>query len=97
MFHLSSPEESSPLPVAGVSTQFVDDDLSDVVAHLTPHVKTLDYPEGKTALLKLLAEYRQGVALLGEPLRLTNRFTHRISLQPHAKPSFVHSYRLPHS
>ncbi len=39
MFDPSSLEESSPLPVAGVSTQ-LDEDLSDVVAQLSPHDKT---------------------------------------------------------
>ncbi len=96
MFDPSSLEESSPLPVTGVSTQ-LNEDLSDVVAQLSPHVKTLDYPEGKSALLKLLAKHRHAVALPGEPFGLTNRLTHHISLQPDAKPSFVPSYRLPHS
>ncbi len=85
IFDPSSLEESSPLPVAGVSTQF-DEDLSNVVAQLSPHVKTLDYPEGKSALLKLLAKQRHAVALLGEPLGLTNRLIHHIALQPDAKP-----------
>ncbi len=83
--------ESSPLSVAGVSTQ-LDEDLSVVVAQLSPHVKTLDYPEGKSALPKLLAKHRHAVALPGEPLGLTNRLTHHIALQPDAKPSFVPSY-----
>ncbi len=96
MFDPSSLEESSPLPVAGVSTQ-LDEDLSDVVAQLSLHVKTLDFPEGKSALLELLAKHRHAVALPGEPLGLTNRLTHHIALQPDAKPSFVLSYRLPHN
>ncbi len=50
MFDPSSLEEFSPLPVAGVSTQ-LDEDLSDVLAQLSPHVNTLDYPESKSALL----------------------------------------------
>ncbi len=69
MFHPSSFEESSPLPVAGVSTQ-LDDDFSDVVAQLSPHVKTLDYPEGKSALLKLLAKHRHAVVLPGDHFHL---------------------------
>ncbi len=63
MFDRSSLEESSPLAVAGVGTKLVHEDLSDVVAQLAPHVKTLDYPEGKSALLKLLAKHRHAVAL----------------------------------
>ncbi len=93
----SSLEEAPSLPVAGVSAQLSDDDLSDVMAQLAPHVKGLDYPDGKPALLKLLAQHRQAVALPGESLGLTNRVTHHITLQPNAQPSFVPSYRLPHS
>ncbi len=95
MFDPSSLEDSSPLPVACVNTKLVGD-LSDVVAQLSPHVKTLDYPESKSALLKLLAKHRHAVALPGEPLGLTSRLIHHIFLQPDAKPSFVLSYRLPH-
>ncbi len=87
MFDSSSLEESYPFPVAGVRNKLVDEDLSDVVAQLSPHVKKLDYPKGKTALLKLLAKHRHGVAMPGEPLGLTNRLTHHISLQPDIKPS----------
>ncbi len=54
MFDPLSYEEFSPFPVAGVTTKLVDEDPSDVVAQLSPHVKKLDYPDGKTALLKLL-------------------------------------------
>ncbi len=97
LFDPSYFEESSSLPVAGVSTQLVDEDPCDVVAQLSPHIKKLDYPEGKSALLKLLAKHRQAVALPGEPLGLTNRLTHHILLQPDTKPSFVPSYGLPHS
>ncbi len=42
MFYPSPLEEFSPLLVTGVSTQLVDEDLSDVVAQLTPYTKTLD-------------------------------------------------------
>ncbi len=97
MFDPSSLDESSPLPIAGVSSKFVDEDLSDVLAQLSPHVKKLGYPEGKTALLKLLAKHRHAVAPPGEPFGLTNRLTHHMSLQPDTKPSFVPSYTLPHS
>ncbi len=86
MFDPSSFEESSPLPVAGVSTQLDDKGPSDVVAKLSPHVKKLDYPDCKSALPKLLAKHRHAVAL-PEPLGLTNRLAHHISLQPDATPS----------
>ena len=97
VFDPSSLEESSPFPVASVCAQQNDEDLSDVVAEIAPYVKTPDYPEGKTALLKLLAQHRPAVALPGEALGLTTRVAHSITLQPDAKPSYVPSYRLPHS
>ncbi len=53
--------------------------------------------EPEATLLKLLAQHRQAVALPGKPLELTNRVTHHITLQPDAQPSYVPSYRLPHS
>ncbi len=53
---LSSIEEPLPLPVAGINTQNADvSDLTDVMAHLRPHVNVLDYLEAKPALLNLLA------------------------------------------
>ncbi len=76
VFDPSSLEEPSPFPVACVSTQPGDEDLSDVVAQLAPHVKTPNYPEGKPALLQLLAQYRHAVALPGEPLGLSNSHSH---------------------
>ncbi len=93
--YMSSLEEPSPFPVACVSAQPGDEDLSDVVAQRVTHVETPDYPEGKSALHQLLVQSRHAVALPGEPLRLTNRVTHTISLQPVAKPFYVPSYRLP--
>ncbi len=78
-------------------TQPGDEDLSGVVAQLVTLVVTPDYPEGKPALHQLLAQYRHAVVLPGEPLGLTNRITHTTSLQPDAKPSYLFSYRLPHS
>ncbi len=97
VFDPSSLEEPSPFPVACVSAQPGDEDLSDIVAQLATHVKTRDYPEGKPALLRLYAQYRHAVTLPGEPLGLINRVTHTISLQPDTKPSYVPSYRLPHN
>ncbi len=95
---LSSLEESLPLPVAGVTAHDADvTDLADVMAQLKPYVNVLDYPATKPALLQLLAKHRQAIALLGEPLEVTNKVTHHIALQPGAQPSYVPSYRLPHS
>ncbi len=67
------------------------------MAHLRPHVNALDYPEAKHALLNLLAQYRQAIALPGEPLGVTNKVTHHFALQPGAQPSYVPSYWLPRS
>ncbi len=95
---LSSLEESFPLPVAGVTAHDADvTDLTDVMAQLKPHVNVLEYPATKPALLQLLAKHRQAIALPGEPLGVTTEITHHIALQPSAQPSYVLSYRLPHS
>ena len=95
---LSSIEASHPLPIGGVTAQPSDlPDLTDVMAELKPHVTVSDYPEAKPALLQLLAQHRQAVALSGEPLGVTSNVAHHIALQPGAQPSYVPSYRLPHS
>ncbi len=95
---MSSIEESLPLPVAGVNAQTSDvTDSADVIALLMPHVNVLDYPDAKPALLKLLAQYRHAIALPGETLGVTSQVTHHIALQPNSQPTYVPSYRLPHS
>ncbi len=94
---LSSTEESLPLHVAGVNAQTSDvTDFADVIAPLMSHVNVLDYPEAKSVLLKFLAQYRQAIALPGEPLGVTTQVTHHIALQPNTQPTYVPSYRLPH-
>ncbi len=98
VLHLSSIEEPLHLPAGAVKAQNADvTDLADVMAHLRPHVIVLDYPEAKPALLNLLAQRRQAVTLQKEPLGVTNKVTHHIALQPCTQPSYVPSYRLPHS
>ncbi len=78
---LSSTEEPLPLPVAGVNAQNADvTDLTDVMAHLKPRINVLDYPKAKPALLNLLAQQRQAVALPGEPLGVMTKVTHHIVL-----------------
>ncbi len=62
-----------------------------------PHVNFLDYLDAKSALLKLLVQHRQAIALPGEPLGVTNKVIHHISLQSGVQPLCVPSYRLPHS
>ncbi len=94
----SSTEEPLPLLVAGVNAQNADvADLTEVMAHLRPHVNVLDYPQAKPSLLNLLTQHRQAIALPGEPLGVTNKVTQHTALQPGAQPSYVPSYRLPHS
>ena len=48
-------------------------------------------------LLTLLANHKSALALPGESLGVTERITHSITLKPDARPSYVPSYRLPHS
>ncbi len=72
-------------------------DLADVIAPLMPHTNVLDYPDAKPALLNLLAQYRQAIALPVEPLGVTTQVTHHIALQPNSQPTYVPSYLLPRS
>lgn len=76
MFDLLPLEEPAPIPVASINAQPGDMDLSDIMAQLAPHVKTPDFPDSKPALLNLLAQHRQAVALPGEPLGLTKSHSH---------------------
>ncbi len=57
----------------------------------------LDYSEARASLLELLVKHRRALALPGEPLGVTDKVKHRIILKPNANPSYVPSYRLPHS
>ncbi len=69
---LSSIEESLPLPIAGVSAQTLDvTNFADVTVLLMPHFNVLDYPDAKPALLKLMAQCREAIALQVEPLGVT--------------------------
>ncbi len=98
VLHLSSIEESLPLPVAGMNTQTSDvTDLADVIEPLMPYVNALDYSDAKPGLLKLLAQYRQAIALPGEPLGVKTHVIHHLALQPNTQPTYVPFYRLPHS
>ncbi len=71
--------------------------FADVIAPVMLHVNVLDYPDAKPALVKLLAQYRQAVALPGEPLGVTTQVTHHIALQLNTQPTYIPSYRLAHS
>ena len=97
LYDLPSIEDSPPLPIGGVTHQPSSTDLTDVIAELRPHVSVSDYPEAKPPLLQLLAQHRPAIALAGEPLGVTDKISHHIALKPGAQPSYVPSYRLPHS
>ncbi len=64
---------------------------------LSSLVNVVDYPEQKHLLLDLLHEYRDAIALPGEPLGSTEHTEHRILLKPNTKPVYIPAYRLPHS
>ncbi len=90
--------EDPPHLVAVVSNGTVTcDDPSDLATQLEPYMKVLDYPEARASLLDLLVKHRRALALHGEPLGVTDKVKHRIVLKPNANPSYVPSYRLPHS
>ncbi len=57
----------------------------------------VDYPELKGPLLKLLHQYRDVIALPGEPLGATDMTEHKIRVKPDTKPVYIPAYRLPHS
>ncbi len=61
-----------------------------------PHINVVDYPDARPALLKVLAQYRQAIAL-PEPYGVTTQVTHHNALQPNTQPTYVPFYRLTHS
>ena len=67
------------------------------IDQIAPHVKVIDYPQGKTRRLELLADYRHIVALPGETLGQTDLTFHHIALKEGTNPIYVPAYRLPHS
>ena len=67
------------------------------VPTLSSLVNVVDYPERKHSLLELMGQYRDVIALPGEPLGATDRTEHHIQLLKGTKPVYVPSYRLPHS
>ncbi len=65
--------------------------------HLESFVKVKDYPELKSSLIQTLEDYRDVIALPGEPLGVTDKAEHHIRLKPNTKPVFINAYRLPYS
>ena len=61
------------------------------------HIPSVDFPESKEKLLSLLNDFRSTVSLSGEPLGRTSAVTHSIHLTPGSTPSYIPSYRIPHS
>ena len=64
---------------------------------LSSLVNVVDYPELRHSLMELLEEYRNVIALPGEPLGATQYTEHHIRLKPDTKPVYIPAYRLPHS
>ena len=90
--------DDPPHLIASVShDKDVPHDTAVLIPQLSAHVQVLDFPSEKSRLLDLLVKHKPAVALPDEPLGVTNRITHHIQLQPNTRPSFVPSYRLPHS
>ncbi len=57
----------------------------------------VDYPELKGPFLKLLHQYRDVIALPGEPLGATDITEHKIRVKADTKPVYIPVFRLPHS
>ncbi len=91
--------ESLDIPQASVDVvkQLAGNVKSAVVPPLDSLVKTVDFPELRLSLLKLLCQYRDMIALPGESLGSTDKTEHLIRLKPGTKPVYVPAYRLPHS
>ena len=62
---------------------------------LEDELSSLDFPENKTDLIRILNRNRNAVALTGESLGRTNVIEHRINLVDNSKPMFVLNFRLP--
>ncbi len=91
--------EPLDIPQASVATvkQLAGNDKSAAVPPLDSLVKTVDYPQLRPSLLKLLCQYRDTIALSGESFDFTDKTEHLIRLKPVTKPVYVPAYRLPHS
>ena len=61
------------------------------------HITRLDFPEFECELLALLNSFRNVTSLPGEALGHTSIIKHEIHLQPGSAPSYIPSYRVPHS
>ena len=92
-FCLACVLENSTLSVnENVFTSLLDQASSK---SLEDELSSLDFPENKTDLIRILNKYRNTVALTGESLGRTNVIEHRINLVDNSKPTFVPNFRLP--
>ena len=62
---------------------------------LEDELSSLDFPEHKIDLIRILNRNRNAVALTGESLGRTNVIEHRIELIDNSKPTYVPNFRLP--
>ena len=89
--------QGAPPLIAAVSDQHASCVPADLITQLETHVKVVDYPDERSRLNDLLLTHRPAIALPGEPLGVTDRVQHHIDLKPGTRPTYVPSYRLPHS
>lgn len=93
---VSEPLEFPTACVSSVSQSSGDIELGQAPT-LRSLVNVVDYPEMKQSLLELLEQYRDVIALPGEPLGKTSKIKHQIVLKPGTSPIYIPAYRLPHS
>ena len=94
MYETTVVSEPAEFPIASVQVVMQEGSKWDLIE---PHVKVVDYPQQRTQLLRLLNDFEDVTALLGEPLFKTDLAQHYINLQPNTIPVFILAYHLPHS
>ncbi len=93
---LPEPLELKHTPV-GAGNQPCAGDKTSQASSLGSFLKVGDYSELKGPPLKLLHQYRDVIALPGEPLGTTDTTEHKIRVKPDTKPVYIPAYRFPHS
>ncbi len=91
---LPEPLELKHTPVGAVNQPCADDETSQA-SSLGSFLRVGDYPEMNGALVKLLHQYRDVIALPGEPLGTTDTTEHKIRVKPDTKPVYIPAFRLP--
>ena len=84
-------------PTMGVTEGTFCSISSVVEDKVEKEIGQIQYPEGKTKLMKLLTDYRNVIALEGDKLGRTTVAQHKILLEDNAKPFFIPNYKLPMS